>query len=51
LRELPTRKQGKKMLFHAELMRAAEAIVAREGVEGVSVHALRRSEGGGWSAR
>jgi transposase len=32
VRELPTRKQGKKQLFHAELMRAAEAIVTREGV-------------------
>jgi transposase len=32
---LPTRKQGKKQLFHAELVRAAEAIVAREGVEGL----------------
>ena len=35
LRELPTRKQGKKPLFHAELMEAAEAIVKREGVEGL----------------
>ena len=35
LRDLPTRKQGKKQLFHAELVRAAEAIVAREGVEGL----------------
>jgi transposase len=33
--DLPTRKQGKKQLFHAELVRAAEAIVAREGVEGL----------------
>jgi transposase len=33
--DLPTRKQGKKPLFHAELVRAAEAIVAREGVEGL----------------
>jgi transposase len=32
---LPTRKQGKKQLFHAELLRAAEAIVAREGVAGL----------------
>src|SRR3954453_22751983 len=35
LRELPARKAGKKPLFHAELMRAAEAIVARDGVDGL----------------
>lgn len=35
LEELPTRKQGKKQLFHAELMDAAEAIVSREGVKGL----------------
>ena len=35
LRELPTRKQGKKQLFHAELMQAAEVIVKRERVEGL----------------
>ena len=35
LRDLVTRKQGKKQLFHAELMRAAGAIVEREGVEGL----------------
>jgi transposase len=35
MRELPTRKQGKKQLFHAELMRAAEAIVKHERVEGL----------------
>jgi transposase len=35
LRDLPTRKQGKKQLFHAELVRAAAAIMAREGVEGL----------------
>jgi transposase len=35
LRDLPTRKQGKKQLFHAELVRAAEAIVARDGLEGL----------------
>src|SRR5437588_1347968 len=35
LRDLPTRKQGKQQLFHAELVQAAEAIVAREGVEGL----------------
>src|SRR3954469_19486639 len=35
LAELPTRKQGKKPLFHAELMEAAAAIVTREGVTGL----------------
>jgi transposase len=35
LRELVVRKRGKKQLFHAELMAAAEAIVKREGVEGL----------------
>jgi transposase len=35
LRELVVRKQGKKQLFHDELMQAAEAIVVREGVEGL----------------
>src|SRR3954454_1624208 len=35
LAELPTRKQGKKQLFHAELMEAAAVIVAREGVTGL----------------
>jgi hypothetical protein len=35
LRELVVRQQGKKQLFHAELMQAAEAIVRREGVEGL----------------
>jgi transposase len=35
LRELVVRKQGKKQLFHAELMAAAEAIVKRDGVEGL----------------
>ena len=35
LQELVVRKQGKKPLFHAELMQAAEAIVQREGVEGL----------------
>jgi transposase len=33
LQELVVRKQGKKQLFHGELMQAAEAIVQREGVE------------------
>ena len=35
LRELVVPKQGKKQLFHAELMQAAGAIVKREGVEGL----------------
>lgn len=35
LRDLPTRKQGKKQLFHADLVRAADAVVAREGVAGL----------------
>jgi len=35
LRDLSTRRQGKKQLFHAMLVRAAEVIVAREGVQGL----------------
>jgi transposase len=35
LRELVRRKQGKKQSFHAELMQAGQAIVTREGVEGL----------------
>src|SRR3954447_18166688 len=35
LRELTVRKQGKKQLFYAELMQAAEAIVKGEGVAGL----------------
>jgi transposase len=35
LRELVVRKQGKKPLFHAELMQAAESIVKGQGVEGL----------------
>ena len=35
LRELVRRKQGKKQLFHAELVQAAAAIVTREGVGGL----------------
>lgn len=35
LRDLPARKQGKKPLSHAEPVRAAAAIVARDGVEGL----------------
>jgi transposase len=41
LRALPTRKQGKKPLFHAELMRAAQAIVTRDGVEGLLGYEVR----------
>src|SRR5436190_3810463 len=35
LRDLPTRKQGKKQLFHAGLVRAAEALVSRDGLDGL----------------
>ena len=35
LQELVRRKQGKKRLMHWELLRAAQALVAREGVEGL----------------
>jgi transposase len=35
LRDLPARKQGKKRLFHADLVRAAEALVSRDGLEGL----------------
>jgi transposase len=41
LRELVVRKQGKKQLFHAQLMQAAEAIVQREGVEGLLSYTAR----------
>jgi transposase len=41
VRDLPTRKQGKKQLFHAELMREAGAIVTREGVEGLLSYTAR----------
>jgi len=41
LRELPIRKQGKKQLFHAELMQSAAAIVKREGVEGLMSYSAR----------
>jgi transposase len=41
LRELVTRKQGKKQRFHAELMGAAGAIVEREGVEGLLSYEVR----------
>jgi hypothetical protein len=35
LQELPVPKQGQKHLFHAELLQAAQALVTREGVEGL----------------
>src|SRR5206468_2420930 len=35
LQDLPARKQGKRQLFHAELVAEAEAIVARAGVAGL----------------
>src|SRR5918994_743883 len=35
LRDLPTRKQGRKPLIHAELVQAAQAIVARDGGDGL----------------
>jgi transposase len=35
LRDLPTRKQGKRPLVHAELVQAAQAIVARDGMDGL----------------
>src|SRR4051795_4312080 len=41
LAELPARKQGKKPLFHAELMQAAAALVTREGVEGLLEYTAR----------
>jgi transposase len=41
LRGLVTRKQGKKPLFHAELMDAAQGIVKREGVEGLLRYCVR----------
>jgi transposase len=54
LQELVVRKRGKKRLFHADLMKAAEGIVAGEGVEGllsftataVLAKRPRRSSGG-----
>jgi transposase len=41
LRALVVRKQGKKQLFHAELLQAAEAIVQREGVEGLLSYSVQ----------
>jgi len=47
LAQLVVRKQGKKQLFHAELMAAAEAILKREGVQGLisySAQAMMRTK-------
>ena len=41
LQELVVRKQGKKPLFHAELLQAAAAIVQREGVAGLLSYTAR----------
>jgi transposase len=41
LGELTARKQGKKQLFHAELVQAAGAIVTREGVAGLLSYTVR----------
>jgi transposase len=41
LRELVRRKQGKKRLFHGELMQAAQAIVKREEVGGLLSYSVR----------
>src|SRR3954468_6805734 len=41
LRDLPARKRGKKQLIHAELVRAAKAIVARDGVEGLLCYTVQ----------
>jgi transposase len=41
VRDLPTRQRGKKQLFYADLMQAAAAIVAREGVEGLLHYAAQ----------
>jgi transposase len=41
LHELIVRKQGKKPLFHAELMAAAQAIVTRDGVDGLLSYTVR----------
>jgi transposase len=41
LRELVVRKPGKKPLVHAELMEAAQAIVRREGVDGLLSYTVR----------
>jgi transposase len=41
LRDLVTRKQGKKQLFHAELLEAAAAIVTQHGVDGLLSYTVR----------
>lgn len=41
LQELVVRKRGKKRLFHAELLLAAEGVVAREGVDGLLCYTAR----------
>ncbi len=41
LRELPTPKQGKKPMVHAELLQAAQAIVDRHGVEGLLCYTVQ----------
>jgi transposase len=41
LRDLVTRKQGKKPLFHAGLLEAAAAIVMRHGVDGLLSYTVR----------
>src|SRR6266851_244190 len=41
LQELVVRKRGKKRLFHAALLNAAEGILAREGVEGLLSYTAR----------
>jgi transposase len=41
LRDLVTRKQGKKPLFHAGLLEAAAAIVTRHGVDGLLSYTVR----------
>src|SRR4029077_21245042 len=41
LRDLPARKRGKKLRFDAELVRTAEASVARDGVEGLLRHTVQ----------
>jgi transposase len=41
LRELVVAKQGKKQLFHAELLQAAGSIVTRQGVDGLLAFTVR----------
>jgi transposase len=44
IRELVVGKQGKKQLFHADLMAAAAAIVKHEGVEGLLSYSARADD-------